>query len=334
MSIHQGVKNMKKTMIGAVAATVALSFGLINSGSAQAAPKFSCDTAKLIVPWKPGGGTAIIFNIFEKTINDMGVKPRLQVVTVPGQGGNKGAKEAAKAKPDGCTLFAVHQSAITSFLNGRIPFHFNEFETVAQLTSTPEIVAATKDTPWKTFADMQKDVLANPETVTVGATFGSTSQFIWLLLEEKTGMKFKYVPFEGTKERNTALLTGAIKLGTSNVASGSKYIQGGDMKALAIASLSRAKQLPDLPTLKEVGVDMEFALKRGVLAPKGTPKDMVDFWAGVFKKAAENPGLLKQMEAKGTDVAWVGPEGYDKWAKQTFEDFKKVAIKIGMYKGK
>ena len=54
----------------------------------------------------------------------------------------------------------------------------------------------------------------------------------------------------------------------------------------------------------------------------------------MFKKAAENPDLLKQMEAKGTDVDWVGPEGYDKWAKQTFEDFKKVAIKIGMYKGK
>jgi tripartite-type tricarboxylate transporter receptor subunit TctC len=325
---------MKKTMIGAAAAAVALSFGLINTGPAQAAPKFSCDTAKLIVPWGPGGDTAVIFNIFEKAINDMGVKPRLQVVTVPGQGGNKGAKEAAGSKPDGCTLLALHQSAITSFLNGRVPFHFDKFETVSQLTSTPSVLGANKDTPWTTFDDMKKDVLANPETVTVGATFGSTSHFIWLMLEDMTGMKFKFVPFEGTKERNTALLTGAVKMGETNVASGIKYFENGDVKALGIAAAERAKQLPKVATLKESGVDLEFALKRGIVAPKGTPKEMVAFWADVFKKAAENPALLKQMDAKGTDVAWVGPEGYAKWADKTFTDFKAIAIKIGMYKGK
>ena len=323
---------MKKTIVSAAAA--ALVAGVAGTGTAQAMPKFSCETAKLIVPWKPGGDTAVIFNIFEKTINDMGVKPRLQVVTVPGQGGNKGAKEAAKAKPDGCTLFAIHQSAMTSYLNGRVPFQYDKFATVALLTSTPSILGATKSAPWKTFADMKKDALAHPDTVTVGATFGSTSQFIWLLLEDLTGMKFKYVPFEGTKERNTALLTGAIKLGETNIASGSKYIEGGDIKALAIAADKRAKQLPNLPTLKELGVNLEFALKRGIVAPKGTPKKYIDYWAGVFKKAAENPALLKQMDAKGTDVSFVGPAGYRKWADKTFADFKKVAIKIGMYKGK
>jgi len=325
---------MRKTFIGAGAVAAAFGFGLIASGPAQAAPKFECDTAKLIVPWKPGGGTAIIFNIFEKTVNEQGAKPRIQVVTVPGQGGNKGAKEAAKARPDGCTLFAIHQSAITSFLNGRIPFHYDNFETVALLTSTPDIVGASGKVPWKDFAEFKKAALAAPETIPTGATFGSTSQFMWLLLEDLTGMKFKYVPFDGTRERMTALLSGAIQLGTINVASGRKYIEGGDLKAFAIADDKRSKFLPNLPTLKELGVDMEFALKRGIVAPKGTPKAVVDHWASVFKKAAENPELLKQMDAKGTDVAWVGPADYRKWAEKTFADYKKVAIKIGMYKGK
>ena len=79
-----------------------------------------CGTAKLIVPWKAGGGTQVLFAIFEKTIAESGVKPKLKLVMIPGQGGNKGAKEAKKAKADGCTLFAIHQSAFTCYFNGRI----------------------------------------------------------------------------------------------------------------------------------------------------------------------------------------------------------------------
>lgn len=322
-----------KTLMNAAAAA-ALIAGLAGAGTAQAAPKFACDTAKLIVPWGAGGDTAIIFNIIEKAVNDMGVKPRLQVVTIPGQGGNKGAKEAAKAKPDGCTLFAIHQSIMSSYLNGRVPFQYDAFDTVALMTSTPSIIGASKDSPWKTFDDMKKDVMAHPGTVTVGATFGSTSHFIWLILEEKTGLKFKFVPFEGTKERNTALLTGAVKLGETNIASGGKFITGGDIKALAVASAERPKQMPTLPTLKELGVDMEFATDRGIVVPKGTPKEMIDFWAGVLKKVSESPDYLKQMDAKSTDVVYKGPADYRAWADKVFAEYKKVATKIGMYKGK
>jgi len=247
-----------------VSASVALAFGALVAAPASAAD-IPCSTAKLIVPWKAGGGTHVLFSIFENTIQKLDVKPKLKVVTIPGQGGNKGAKEAAKSKPDGCTLFAIHQSAITSFLNGRIDFSFEAFDTVALLTDTPDIVGASGKVPWKTFADFKAAGMAAPETLKTGATLGSTSQFMWLLLEEMTGLKFKYVPFDGTRERMTALLSGAIQLGTINVASGRKYIESGELKAFAIAADKRDPALPDLPTLKEVGVDMTYSLKRGVV---------------------------------------------------------------------
>ena len=258
-----------KIFILTVTTIVALST-LSFMGYAKAAPNLPCSTAKLIVPWKAGGGTHVLFSIYEKTIQKMGLKPRLKVVTISGQGGNKGAKEAAKAKPDGCTLFAIHQSAFTSHLNGRINFHYNAFDPVALLTDTPDIIGASAKAPWKNFKDFQAGVKANPGTVATGATFGSTSQFTWLLLEKKTGMKFKFVPFDGTRQRMTALLSGAISLGGLNVASGRKYIESGELKAYAIAAEKRDPALPDLPTLKEMGVDMVFSLKRGVVAPKGT----------------------------------------------------------------
>ena len=323
---------MKRILMCNVAAALVVGAVALAPVQATAAPNFACGTAKLIVPWKAGGGTHVIFSIFENTIQNLDVSPKVKVVTVSGQGGNKGAKEAAKAKPDGCTLFAIHQSAITSYLNGRIKFHFDNFEPVALLTSTPDIVGASGQTPWSTFGEFKKAALAAPGTIKVGATFGSTSQFYWLILEDLTGMKFKFVPYDGTRERMTALLSGAIEMGGLNVASGRKYIESGDLKGFAIAAAERSKHLPDMPTLKELGVDMIYALDRGIVVPKGTPQDVIEHWSQIFKMAAEDPDLQKQMDAKGTEVNWVGAADYRTWAKKTYADHEKVAIKIGLWK--
>ncbi|MCH8237122.1 MAG: tripartite tricarboxylate transporter substrate binding protein [Proteobacteria bacterium] len=317
-------------VMGVAVGAAAFTFVPGPADAAGKAPK--CSTAKLIVPWKAGGGTQVIFAIFEKIIKGMDVPSKIRLVMIPGQGGNKGAKEAAKAKPDGCTLFAIHQSAVTSYLNGRIPFHYDNFETISLLTSTPDIVGANKDVPWNNFAEFKKATLAAPGTVTVGATFGSTSQFYWLVLENLTGMKFKFVPYDGTRQRMTAILSGAIQMGGLNVASGRKYLESGELKGFAIASDKRSKHLPNMPTLKELGVDMIYALQRGIVAPKGTPRPIIDYWAGVFKKAAADPSFLKQMDAKGTDVAYVGPDGYRKWANKMFKEHEDIAVKIGLWK--
>ncbi len=321
---------MKQRLV-ATAAAFALG-ALALAPESAAAADMPCKTAKLIVPWKAGGGTHVIFSIFEKTIQEMDVTPKIKVVTVPGQGGNKGAKEAAKAKGDGCTLFAIHQSAITSYLNGRIDYHYDNFETVSLLTSTPDIVGASANVPWNNFEEFKKATLASPGTVKVGATFGSTSQFYWLLLSERTGMEFKFVPYDGTRERMTALLSGAIDMGGINVASGRKYMETGELKGFAIAAEKRSKHLPDMPTLKELGVDMIYALDRGIVMPKGTSKEVIDHWAAIFKQAAADPELRKQMDAKGTDVNWVGPDGFREWADKTYAEHEAVAIKIGLYK--
>jgi tripartite-type tricarboxylate transporter receptor subunit TctC len=302
---------MKKlfSILALSAAAVTMAGAVTGTTAAQAAADIPCSTAKLIVPWKAGGGTHVIFSIFEKTIQDLDVTPKIQVV-----------------------LFAIHQSAITSFLNGRIDFQYDGFETVANLTVTPDIIGAAADTPYSNFEEFAAYANANPGAIKAGTTFGSTSHFIWLLLAQKMGVEFSYVPYDGTRERMTALLSGAIDVGALNVASGRKYLEGGELKGFAIAADERAKQLPDMPTLKEVGVDMTFALERGIVAPKGTPKDVIDVWAGVFKAAAENPDLLAQMDAKGTGVRYMGPADFRAWADAIYADYEAVAIQIGMYK--
>jgi putative tricarboxylic transport membrane protein len=320
---------MKKLFSTVVMSAAALA---VSGTMAAATTAIPCDTAKLIVPWKAGGGTHVIFSIFEKTIQGLDVTPKIKVVTIPGQGGNKGAKEAAKAKPDGCTLFAIHQSAVTSFLNGRIDFQYDGFDTVANLTSTPDIVGAAAGTPYKSFDEFAAYAKANPGKIKVGATFGSTSQFIWLIMADKMGVEFSFVPYDGTRERMTALLSGAIDMGVLNVASGRKYMEQGELQGFAIAAEERSKFLPDMPTLKESGVDMTFALQRGIVVPKGTPRDVIDHWSAIFKQAAEDPDLLAQMDAKGTGVSYQDPDEFRAWADALYSDFETVAIKIGMYK--
>lgn len=322
---------MNKAIFKGLLASAAVIAGFAMSTPAIAAD-LDCKTAKLIVPWKAGGGTDIIFRIFANAINESGAKPQLQVINMGGQGGNKGAKEARKAKPDGCTLFAIHQSAITSYLNGRVNFTWDAFEPVAQVTNSPEIFGASASVPWNTFAEFKKAALAAPGTMLTGATFGSTSQFVWLILEKETGMKLKFVPFDGTRDRMTALLSGAIQLGSLNVTSGKKYLQNGDLKAFAIATEERSKHLPDLPTLKELGIDMVYGIVRGIVAPKGTSKAVINHWAAAIKKAAEDPDVLKQMDAKGTDVIYRGPDEYRTWFEKTYADHERVAIEIGMFK--
>ena len=319
------------SILGAAAASLMLASSVAQAGS-HSVPKLPCDTAQLIVPWKAGGGTQVLYALVEKTISEMDTPYNLKVITVPGQGGNKGAKQAAKAAPDGCTLFAIHQSAITSFLNGRIDFHYNGFDTVANVTVTPDIIGASADAPFNTIQELAAYAKANPGKVSAGATFGSTSHFIWLLLEKKMGIKLNLVPYDGTAERMNALLSGAITLGAVNVASGKKHLQAGTIKPLAIAADDRDKAIPDVPTLKEVGYDMTFALERGIVAPKGTPREVIDMWAGIIKQAVDNPSLQAAMDAKGTGLRFQGPDEFRAYADKIYSDYEAVAIEIGMYK--
>jgi tripartite-type tricarboxylate transporter receptor subunit TctC len=325
------MKMFKTTLMAAVGAVSVLA--AVGSATVPAnAAGLACSTAKLIVPWKAGGGTHIIFSQMEKTMQEMDLPTKIQVVTVGGQGGNKGAKEAAKSKPDGCTLFAIHQSAIVSYLNGRIDFTWDGFDMVAQLTSTPEIMGAAGSVPWNTLAEMTQAAKDAPGTIETGATFGSTSQFMWLLFEDLTGVKFKYIPFDGTKERVTALLANTIKLGTINIPTAKKNLASGSLKAFGIAAEARSPLLPDLPTLKELGVDMTYSLDRGIVAPKGTPKEAIAYWEETIKKIAENEEFKKSLEAKGTKIMYRNAGDYAAWFKEEYDAHEKVAIKIGMFK--
>ncbi len=298
------------------------------------AAELPCGTAKLIVPWSPGGGTDVVFRIITEAANKAGAKPQLQIVNISGQGGNKGAKEAVKAKANGCTLFAIHQSAMSSYFTGRVDFSFEAFEPVALLTRTAPIIGAHPGVPYKNVKDLVAAAKAKPGTILTGATLGSTSQFWFLLLEDAADIKFKYVPYDGTRQRMTALLGKHIEIGEINLAAAVKYIQGGDLKALGIYTPKRHPLIPDVPTLKEQGIDLVTGTDRGIVAPKGTPKAAIAQWAKVFKKAVQDPAVVSSLGRKGTAIIFKGSDAYRTYIDKTFAKWKQIAKKVGVYKRK
>lgn len=321
----------KSALKGMVAALVA---GVAISASPAKAVELPCSTAKLIVPWGPGGGTAVIFGIFEKAIEASDAATKIKVVTIPGQGGAAGAKEAYAAKPDGCTLFAIHQHMVVNYINGVTDFSWDGFEPVAMLTDTPEIIGAGGHVAYDSLEGMLAAAKAAPGEIPTGVSMGATSHFLWIMLGAKTGTDFAYVPFQGgTAGRITGLLNGAIDLGGINMAAARTQRGDGKLKAFAIAADERSDLIPDVPTLKELGVDMTYSLTRGIMLPKGTPPEIVEYWAEVFKGPTEDDEFVAAQAAKGTAVVYLGPEDYAAWWKDTEAEFLDAAkqLKVGRF---
>ena len=319
---------IRKSFLG-VAAAAALA--LASTGAVAA--DIPCGTAKLIVPWGAGGGTDVIFRILVESANKHGAKPQIQVVNIGGQGGNKGAKEAAKAKPNGCTLFAIHQSALSSFLTGRVDFTWDAFEPVALMTRTPAIYGANAKVPYSNLKELQAYAKDHPNEVLAGGTLGSTSHFAMLELQDAMGVEFKHISYDGTRQRMTALLANNIHLGEINLAAAKKYIQSGELKALAITTNDRNAEIPDVPTAKEQGFDLVIGVDRGVVLPKGASQDVVDYYIDLFRKVANDPDVQQQMTAKGSSMPFTAGADYRAYFEDTFKKWKQIAIKVGMYKG-
>ena len=168
--------------------------------------------------------------------------------------------------------------------------------------------------------------------MSVGVTTGSTSQFFNLVIEDQTGATFKYVPYEGTRERLTAILANNVNVGEMNILTAKQYIKEGSMKALGIATEKRDPLMPDLPTMKEQGVDVIYGLNRGVVAPKGTPMDVIKHYEAAFAKAMTAPLVVKHMDEKGTWIVYKDHEEYKKFFETSYQQHLKVAKKIGMFK--
>ena len=285
---------------------------------------------KLIVPWAAGGDTDNIFRPFAPLLQKQLGQP-VVIANVGGASGTKGAKEAKDSPADGYTLYAVHDYIHSTYWAGVADVQYTDFEPVCLLTSTASVLTASAKSPWKTWQELLADAKARPGQISVGATLASTSHFFPAMIEKAAGIKFKYVSYEGLAPRMNAILGGHIDLTDSNLTQKGK-VDAGELKFIAIATEKRSPETPNVPTLKELGVNVVFDVSRGIMAPKGTPADVLAKLESSCAAAAKEPAFTEAMKKQGTDVRYLDRKAYSAWLKAADELNKTLAKDLGLLK--
>jgi tripartite-type tricarboxylate transporter receptor subunit TctC len=285
---------------------------------------------KLIVPWAAGGDTDNIFRPFAPLLQK-GLGQTVVIANVGGASGTKGAKEAKDAPADGYTLYAVHDYIHSTYYAGVADVAYTDFEPICMISSTASVLTASPKTPWKSWQDFLADAKKRPGHITVGATLASTSHFFPALIEQAAGVKFKYVSYEGLAPRMNAILGGHVDLTDSNLTQKSK-VDAAQLKFIAIATEKRHPELPNVPTLKELGVNVVYDVNRGIMVPKGAPADVIAKLGTACAAAAKEPAFAQSMKVQGTDVRYMDRGAYAKWLKENDELNRKITKDLGLLK--
>jgi tripartite-type tricarboxylate transporter receptor subunit TctC len=287
---------------------------------------------KMIIPWAAGGDTDVVKRIFANQFQKH-LGQTVVVSNVTGASGTVGAREAKTAPPDGYTVYSVHDYIHGTYYTGITDINYWDFEPVCRVVFTPNLVGANAKTKWNTMADLVADAKKRPGEITFGVTLGSTTHFFAAFIEKETGAKWRYVSYEGTAPRMTALLGGHIDLGRVDLTQMDK-VKAGQLKLLGIATEERHPLVSNVPTLKEQGINVTYGENRGVLAPKGVPEAALAKLEDSCGKAVKDSAFTEEMKKHGTEVAFLGRKAYAEFLKKNDVATKEAAAAVGILKRK
>jgi tripartite-type tricarboxylate transporter receptor subunit TctC len=279
-----------------------------------------------INPFPPGGAADVVARPFASVLEPL-LKQPIAIETKAGAAGAVGAQYVASATPDGYTLL-VHIVSISGFaevdkLFGRTPkFTREDFIPIARFTEGPMALVVNDQTPYKSLQELIDDARKRPNEV----IFSSSGLYGALhlptaLFMKAAGVQMRHLPTNGGGPALTALLGNNSQVLVSSVAAASPHLKSGKARALACFSAKRVASLPDVPTLKELGHDVEFSLWVGLFAPKGTPGGAVAHLRELTRKAVADEQFAKAIQNIGDVVAYLDQPDF---AKFWDEDAKRV----------
>ena len=305
-------------------------FALVLVAAASLPAAYPDRPVKLIVPWAAGGDTDNIFRPFVPGLQKA-LGATVVIANVGGASGTVGAREAKNSPADGYTLYAVHDYIHSTYYTGVSDVKYSDFEPVCLLSSTPSVLTASPKTKWTSWQELLGDAKARPGQISVGATLGSTSHFFPALIEKAAGIKFKYVSYEGLAPRMNAILGGHIDLTDSNLTQKGK-VDAGQLRFLAIATEKRSPEIPGVPTLKELGVNVVFSVERGLMVPKGTPGELIAKLDAACAQASKEPVFAESMKKQGTEVRYLDRKAYAEYQKKLDDLNRELAKDLGLFK--
>ncbi len=292
------------------------------------AADFPTKEVQIIIPWAAGGATDLIFRALAATTGKYLGKAVI-VVNRPGGAGAVGYTEAAQAKPDGYTLV----SAITPLTilphQVKTAFTYKSFEPVINVVDDPSMFLVRSDAPWKSLKEFLDYAKKNPDMITVGNSgAGGGVHLVALAFERAAGVKFNHIPFAGGGPSVTALLGGHVNAVSVSPPEGIEHVKAGKLKIIALFSEKRFEMFPDVPTVKEQGVDFAMGMWRGLVAPKGTLPDVIKKLHDAFKQGMNDPVFKKNAKDMAVNLSYLGPEAFGKLMARDDEFYGKLVKEI------
>jgi len=279
----------------------ALLVALLAAGVAQA-QGYPAKTIRWIVPWPPGGGADVLSRMLSPQLSEA-LKQQIVIDNRGGAAGNIGAELAAKSPADGYTVVFAYSGthAINPSIYRKMPFKESDFAPIIQLASVPQVLVVHPSLPVKTVKELVALAKKRPGELTYGSSgSGAFNHLTGALFSMKTGTQLTHVPYKGGGPAAVALLSGEITMILGEPATIVGFVKSGRVRALAVTGAKRAPALPELPTIAEAGVaGYEATSWNGMLAPAGTPADVIKRLNAEFNRIISAPDMKKRMLDSG-----------------------------------
>ncbi len=267
----------------------------------------------IIVPWAPGNSNDLIARLMAGALEKEFGTP-VEVVNKPGAGTQVGMMEVARAKPDGYTLGVNGIITISLlYLNEERKANFGrkDFEPVSLAILDPWVLAVRGDSQYKSLKELFDDAKANPRKIKMGTNgYMTPTHMVLMMLEKEVGTRFAAVHFESGPQSIAGLLGGHIDAMISSPGPMRDSIRAGEMRVLGVMDNQESEFAPGAKTFKAQGCDIVSSVGRGLLAPGGTPKEIVDILDGVIKKATQDPEFTKKIVDLGMSVRYMNPKDF------------------------
>ena len=272
-------------------------------------------TIRLVVGFTPGGGVDINARLLAPKLAEL-LGQSVIVENRPGAGTNIANEHVARAAPDGYTLLVNTPAvAINMALYRKLPYDtLRDLTAVSIFSESPNILVVNSGVAARDVKELVELARAKPGRLNYSsAGTGTTQHLAGELLKLRTGADVVHVPYKGTAPSLTALVAGEVDMTFANIPAILPHVKSGRLRPLASTGDKRAELMPDVPTMKEAGIDgVEVVVWYGVLAPAATPREIVSMLANAVIRAARSPDIRQRLLEQGAEPVGSTPEAFDK----------------------
>lgn len=312
---------------------LAVAFSLSLAGVARA-DDYPSRPVRVIVPFSPGGAVDGPMRLIAQELGKRLGQP-VVVENKPGAGATIGSDVVAKAPPDGYTLLLASQTnAISATLYSKLPFDpIGDFTPVTLIGREPGVVVVNPSVPARTLQEFIAYVKANPGKVDYASSGNGSGQHLFAaMLASRTGMKMNHVPYRGSGQATTDLLSGVVAMAIPGTAGMVGHIKAGKLRALAVTGVTRSPQLPDVPTVIESGVPgYEAYVWMGLLAPKGTPTAIVERLNREVIAVLGEDEVVRYMAGTGIEIVGSSSADFGRFFRAERDQWAKVIKDTGAH---